>query len=111
MKKKIILISSVIILIGIATIFIFSYFVGNKKSIYYWRTSQVEKGNISLIVTATGLVGADTTVAVGTQVSGILSKLFVDYNSVVKKEQVIALIDTTMLYAAKIDAQALLEKS
>jgi HlyD family secretion protein len=110
MKKKVILISSGLILLISIIIFI-SYYFGNKKTVYYWRTSPVEKGDISLIVTATGLVSADTTVAIGTQVSGILSKLFVDFNSRVKKGQIIAQIDTTVLHTTKEEAQAAYEKT
>lgn len=110
MKKKVILISFGLILLIIIIIFI-SYFFGNKKIVYYWRTSSIEKGDLSLIVTATGLVSADTTVAIGTQVSGILSKLFVDFNSRVRKGQIIAQIDTTVLHTAKEEAQAAYEKT
>lgn len=109
MKKKVLLISLLAVLIAVAVISY--YYVKNKQEPYYWRTSVVEKGDISLLVTATGLVSADTTVAIGTQVSGILSKMFVDFNSVVRKNQIIAQIDTTILHAAKQEAEALYEKA
>lgn len=90
---------------------IYGYFSGKKTEDYHWRTTFIEKGDVSLQVTATGLVSADTTVEIGTQVSGILSKLYVDYNSKVRKGQIIALIDTTILYANKVDAEAVFERA
>lgn len=76
-----------------------------------FRTTQVEKGDIRITVTATGTLSADTTVQVGTQVSGIISKIFVDFNSVVKKGQVIAMLDTTYLAAAVEDAASSLYRT
>ena len=83
----------------------------NKVQLFSWRNAKVEKGDIAVIVTATGSINAVTTVQVGTQVSGTISKLFVDFNSVVKKGQIIALLDTTFLGASKEDADASLEKA
>ena len=62
-----------------------------------FTTEKVETKTISTSVTATGTLEAVTTVTVGTQVSGIVNKLYVDYNSVVKKGQVIAELDRTNL--------------
>jgi len=56
-------------------------------------------------------MAADTSVDVGVQVSGIIAKIKVDFNDVVKKGQVIAILDTTLYYAAKIDASAALQKA
>ena len=61
------------------------------------RTKGVEKQNISTSITATGTIEPVTSVTVGTQVSGIVSKLYVDYNSIVKKGQIIAELDKTNL--------------
>ncbi len=62
-----------------------------------FSTAKVEKGIIQTSITATGTIEPVTSVTVGTQVSGIVSKLYVDYNSVVKKGQVIAELDKTNL--------------
>ncbi len=62
-----------------------------------FTTAKVEMGNIQTTITATGTIEPVTSVTVGTQVSGIVSKLYVDYNSVVKKGQVIAELDKTNL--------------
>lgn len=60
-------------------------------------TAKVTIGDISTTVTATGTVEPIKTITVGTQVSGIISKVYVDYNSVVKKGQVLAELDKTVL--------------
>lgn len=70
---------------------------GKKKEEVSFVTEKVAKANIQNSITATGTIEAVTSVTVGTQVSGIVSKLFVDYNSEVKKGQVIAELDKTNL--------------
>ena len=62
-----------------------------------FQTAKVERGNIQNSITATGTIEPVTSVTVGTQVSGIVSHLYVDYNSVVKKGQIIAELDRTNL--------------
>ena len=85
---------------------------GNKtEAKIEWRSSKAERGDIKVVVTASGIVSADTTVQVGTQVSGIISKIFVDFNSHVRKGQVVALLDTTYLAAAVEDASASLYRN
>jgi HlyD family secretion protein len=82
-----------------------------KKPEVAYRTAVVERGDIAVQVTASGTVNPHTNVLVGTQVSGTVAKLFVDFNSRVKKGQVVALLDTTMLFAAVQDARATLGKA
>ena len=65
-----------------------------------YRTAMVEKGEIVDAITATGTINAVTTVSVGSQVSGTIQQIFVDFNSRVRKGQVIALIDPRLLEAA-----------
>lgn len=62
-----------------------------------WNTTKVETGSISSSVTATGTVEPITQVEVGTQVSGIVNRIYVDYNSVVTKGQLLAELDKTVL--------------
>lgn len=62
-----------------------------------YETAKVEKATIGNSITATGTIEAVTSVDVGTQVSGLIDKIYVDYNSVVKKGQVIAELDKTNL--------------
>ncbi len=70
---------------------------GKKEEKISFDTAKVEKTNIQTSITATGTIEPVTSVTVGTQVSGIVSHLYVDYNSVVKKGQVIAELDRTNL--------------
>src|SRR5262247_235309 len=60
-----------------------------------YRTEIVDKGMVSETVTATGTISAVTTVQVGSQVSGIIQSLYADYNSPVKKGQLLATLDPT----------------
>jgi HlyD family secretion protein len=71
-----------------------------------YRTAAVQRGTIESTVAATGTLGAVTTVQVGTQVSGQISAIYVDFNSKVKKGQLIARIDPTLQQQAVEDAQA-----
>ncbi len=103
----------IILVIVVAALIVGAWlFFGKKKeAALEWRTGKVERGDIRVVVTATGTLNADTTVQVGTQVSGIISKIFVDFNSVVRKGQVVALLDTTYLAAALEDAASSLYRS
>jgi HlyD family secretion protein len=65
-----------------------------------YRTAKVERGDIVDTITATGNINAVTTVSVGSQISGTIQKLFVDYNSRVRKGEVIAQIDPRLLEAS-----------
>ena len=71
-----------------------------------YRTDPVTKGDIQQTVTATGTVNAVTTVQVGTQVSGTIKILYVDFNSRVKKGQIIAQIDPSTFESQVQQAQA-----
>jgi HlyD family secretion protein len=71
-----------------------------------YRTAKVEKGEVVDAIAATGTINAVTTVSVGSQVSGTLQQIFVDFNSRVSKGQVIALIDPRLLEAAVDQARA-----
>ena len=98
-----------IIMIAVAVIGIIAYLLlsgGKKEQKVEFETAQVVKGNIQTTITATGTIEPVTSVTVGTQVSGIVSKLYVDYNSVVKKGQVIAELDKTNLTSELKTAQA-----
>lgn len=70
---------------------------GEKKNKVSYEKTKVEKATITSSVTATGTIEPVTKVEVGTQVSGIISRIYVDYNSEVKKGQVIAELDRTNL--------------
>jgi HlyD family secretion protein len=76
------------------------YFVSRRSPEISYKTARLERGAIVATVAATGNLSAVTTVQVGTQVSGTIQKLYVDYNSRVKKGQVIAEIDPSLFNAA-----------
>ncbi|HKI45674.1 MAG TPA: efflux RND transporter periplasmic adaptor subunit, partial [Balneolales bacterium] len=84
----------------------FFYFTRSTKTEFKWRTSPIERGNLNIVVNATGTVNPDTTVNVGTQVSGRINKIYVDYNSHVKKGEILAVLDTTSLYQSVQQSQA-----
>ena len=79
---------------------------GKKEQKTEFETAKVERQDIHTSITATGTIEPVTSVTVGTQVSGIVSKLYVDYNSVVKKGQVIAELDKTNLISELNTAKA-----
>ncbi|MCA9751149.1 MAG: efflux RND transporter periplasmic adaptor subunit, partial [Gemmatimonadetes bacterium] len=76
-----------------------------------YRFAEVERGDLEAVVSATGNLEAVTTVQVGTQVSGIISEIFVDFNDRVQAGQVIARIDPTLLTIAVRDAEAGLKRA
>jgi HlyD family secretion protein len=96
MKKlsKVWLLLIVIIIVAVAA---WALSGGKKEQKIEFDTAAVASANIQNSITATGTIEPVTSVTVGTQVSGIVSKLYVDYNSVVKKGQVIAELDKTNL--------------
>jgi multidrug efflux pump subunit AcrA (membrane-fusion protein) len=69
------------------------YFWADDSSTPQYLTARVERGNLRNTVTATGTLQAVTTVQVGSQASGTISALYADFNSVVKKGQVVAQLD------------------
>ena len=78
----------------------------SKSTKVNYSTAQVEKQNISTSITATGTIEPVTEVEVGTQVSGIIDKIYVDYNSEVHRGQVIAELDKTNLLSELASAQS-----
>lgn len=81
------------------------------KNGYTFETAVVKKGSVINTITATGTVQADTTVLIGTQVSGVIKKIYVDFNSNVKKGQLLAELDKTPLITQVQQAQASLDDS
>ena len=87
------------------------YFWGGQSSTAQYLTAKVERGNLRNSVTATGTLQAVTTVQVGSQASGTISSLTADYNSVVKKGQVIAQLDPAVSKAQVDQARANLQQA
>ena len=90
MKKKAVLIAlAVILTLGLVSGLVF----WNRGNGIRYKIEKATRGDIQAGITATGTVNAVTTVLVGTQVSGTLKAIYVDFNSLVKKGQLLALID------------------
>jgi HlyD family secretion protein len=104
MKTKKIIIISCLLIALVAIYFIFFRSKTTNKVEYNY--AEIKRGNITQEITATGTLNALKTIEVGTQVSGKVSKIFVDFNDEVKKGQVIAMIDTVNLVSSVVDAEA-----
>lgn len=93
-KKWMLIVACVVVLAAI----VYALTGGKKEApVMDYETARVEKATIGNSVTATGTIEPVTKVEVGTQVSGIIDKIYVDYNSVVHKGQIIAELDKTNL--------------
>ncbi len=103
-RKKIIILS----IAAVAVVVIVWAIFGRKSSSnsYYIETATAARGDVSNAVTATGTIEPVTKVEVGTQVSGIIDKLYADYNSVVTKGQLIAEMDKVTLQSELTSQQA-----
>lgn len=103
MKNKIgITVGSLIVL------FTVWFFIGknNGQEQTVWKTTSLEKRNIEMVVSASGTLNATNTVDVGTQVSGVIDEIYVDFNDEVKKGQMLAKLDTRNLAASLSQANA-----
>ncbi len=109
MKKKIIVIGSAAIA---AVVVIFFLFIdGSSEDINKFTFAKITRGDLSTTITSTGTLQAVSTVDVGTQVSGKIDNIFVDYNSNVKKGELLAILDTTNLALQVNNAITGLEKA
>jgi HlyD family secretion protein len=109
-KKKIIFWVILILLIAGAALG-YTYFYKDKNQAVKYRTAKVERGSISAFVTANGTINPVITVLVGSQVSGTIQKLYADFNSRVKKDQLIAQIDPAIFQAQVSQAKAKVENA
>lgn len=110
MKNKIIKLSGIIAGIILIVIIVISLVKG-KSNKHEFQFIQVEKGDIKTTVSCTGTIEAQKTVDVGTQVSGTIAKLYANFNDKVKKNQILAILDTKLLEIAVQTAEADLLKS
>lgn len=104
--KKNIKIAGLVIVVLIAVVFVVRYFTRQSEANIVVTTTAVAIGNITNEVTATGTVEPVDQVDVGTQVSGKVEKIYVDYNSAVRKGQLLAELEKTTLRASVENAQA-----
>ena len=108
MKKKFIIYG----IIGVAVILAGYYLLsGSENGGEKYTFTELKKGDLNVLISSSGTLEAISTVEVGTQVSGRISKLLVDFNSEVKKGQLLAVIDTVNLVANVRDSQASLERA
>jgi HlyD family secretion protein len=87
------------LLLGIALTGILAGCKGGGSKAEQYRTEKITRGTVTMSVTATGTVSAVTTVQVGSQVSGVIAQLYADFNSTVKKGQLLAELDPTPFQA------------
>ncbi|GEO20080.1 efflux RND transporter periplasmic adaptor subunit [Cyclobacterium qasimii] len=102
-KKNVIIGSIVVVVLAFAT---YSFVKGDDAVVIEAKTVTAKKANVTTLVTATGTIEPITQVEVGTQVSGVVEKIYVDYNSEVKEGQLIAELDKTNLKASLTQTQA-----
>lgn len=108
MLKRITIYGGLLILIVIAAYLIFHKSFASTSSGYEFAT--VTRGDIENTVSATGTLAPITSVDIGTQVSGTIDSVYVDFNDHVKEGQVLAVLDTTLLRSSVLDAEANLER-
>ncbi|HEX8410159.1 MAG TPA: efflux RND transporter periplasmic adaptor subunit [Thermoanaerobaculia bacterium] len=109
MKKKSAIAATVVVVLALVAVLVHRAALADETTSY--RFTSVERGDIESTVSATGTLSAVTTVQIGTQVSGQVSELRVDFNDTVKKGQLLARIDPTLQEQAVADAQASLERA
>lgn len=95
-RKKIVITTSVVLAVGLAIYFLF---FKNKEKPIALVTITPTSGPIAETVTSTGTIQPVDTVAVGTQISGIIKEIYTDYNAKVKKGQLLAILDPTLMQA------------
>ena len=108
--KKISKVWYIVAVVLVVAVSVWAFSGSKRKEQVDFVTEKVAPGNIQSSITATGTIEPVTSVTVGTQVSGIVSKLYVDYNSVVKKGQVIAELDKSNLMSQLNSAKANLQQ-
>jgi HlyD family secretion protein len=108
MKKRALIIGIVAALAAFTAVLLFACRGPSEPK---FRTAKLDKGDVVATVTATGTLSAVTTVQVGSQVSGIIAKLHVDFNAIVKKGQLLAELDPTPFQQSVDQKRADLEKT
>ncbi|MCX6829823.1 MAG: efflux RND transporter periplasmic adaptor subunit [candidate division Zixibacteria bacterium] len=105
-KKWVILV--LVVAIGGGALYLWS---GNGDNKITYRTEKVDRGDITVSISATGNLYAVTTVQVGSQVSGTIAKLYTDFNSVVKEGDLLAQLDPTFLQATVNEQRANVDRA
>ena len=100
-----------IVVIAVLAVVAFLILRKSEKPQMKYKPAEIHRGSIVNTVTATGTIEPIVQVEVGTQVSGIINHIYVDYNSVVKKGEVIAELDKTTLEADLASSSATLQSN
>lgn len=87
------------------------WFANGKNENLEYRTAKIDRGDIAVVISATGTLQAVTTVQVGSQVSGTIAKLYADFNSRVKEGQLLAQLDPTFLQATVNEQRANVDRA
>lgn len=106
-RRNLIFIGAIVIVV-VGAAYLWSRNGSNKVS---YRTEKIDRGDIVVNISATGTLNAVTTVLVGSQVSGTISKIYVDYNSQVKDGELLAQIDPTFLQATVSEQSANVDRA
>src|SRR5262245_52151575 len=106
-KKKLLILIGAVAVLALGGL----YFWSGQSSAAQYMTARVDRGNLRNTVTATGTLQAVTTVQVGSQASGTISALYADFNSTVKKGQVIAQLDPAVAKAQVDQSRANLDQA
>jgi HlyD family secretion protein len=108
MKQKILFSVGIIVILIIISLIVVNALSGNHKMAYQF--AEITRGNLENTISSTGTINPVSKVEVGTQVSGILDRVYVDFNDAVRKGQLLALLDTIPLKISVMDAEANVEK-
>jgi hypothetical protein len=108
-RRRTVTVAAVLALAGLVGVWF--YRRAEARDVPTYRLATIERGNLERTVSATGTLNALKTVQVGTQVSGQVAQIYVDFNDRVKRGQLLARIDPTLQQQAVLDAQAGLERS
>jgi HlyD family secretion protein len=109
MNKRSLIVTAAALVVAAGGLWIWSRATADDTPVYRFAT--VERGDLEAAVSATGTLSAVTTVSVGTQVSGKVVAIFADFNDAVKKGELVARIDPTLLEQTVRDAQAGVERN
>jgi HlyD family secretion protein len=108
-SKKNSLVALFVVIVAVVVLFFLRHRSPQTQKQYTFE--EIQRGDLANIVSSTGTMEAVGTVEVGTQISGVIDRLYVDFNDRVKKGQVLAVLDTVMLRASVLDARANYEKA
>jgi HlyD family secretion protein len=97
---------SILMVLAVVAVGGWWYIKSRNEAATEYQTATVTRGNLTQVVTATGQLGPVLNVQVGSQISGIVKKLFIDYNSTVKSNQIIAEIDPSTYEISVLRAKA-----